>query len=173
MITIFTKDARIKESVRLGNLYFQSTDFAKDVRALKTYLYADCTPEEILDCFTSRKDAIEIICYNFGWKARNVLGKEVGDGYAHVNSRYLDRSIASIAATAVHEAAHVVDGYFRKRYFGHGDNSSVGKGTTFTYHIGNCAEVWVRLQLKKIELAKAQMAVAQLETELKFQREVA
>jgi hypothetical protein len=55
-----------------------------------------------------------------------------------LNTRKLDRSMASIVGTILHEAVHAVDAR-SPLDFGHGRNSSAGKDNSAPYWIGNLA----------------------------------
>ena len=56
-----------------------------------------------------------------------------------LNFKRLDRDVAEIAATIIHEAIHALDDEQTEFTFGHGNNSSVGKENTAPYWIGNLA----------------------------------
>ena len=57
-----------------------------------------------------------------------------------LNSRKLNRSLASICGTIAHEWGHCLEYYVKsinkEVYFNHGDNSPVGKDYTFQYLLG-------------------------------------
>jgi hypothetical protein len=61
-----------------------------------------------------------------------------------LNSRRLNRSIASICGSISHEWGHCLEYYIRERFpvvsFNHGDNSPVGKDTTFQYQLGRAVK---------------------------------
>ena len=54
----------------------------------------------------------------------------------YINSRRLNRSIASIAGSIAHETIHVLDNKYTDANFGHGNNSPKGKENTVPYWIG-------------------------------------
>jgi len=64
-----------------------------------------------------------------------------------LNSRRLNRSFASICGTIAHELGHNLESYTRQRFpmvrFNHGDNSPVGKGTTFQYQLGRRVKAYI------------------------------
>jgi hypothetical protein len=55
----------------------------------------------------------------------------------HLNERRLNRSVASLVGTLLHECVHTVDPNLR---FSHGGNFEDGKSNTAPYKIGNIAE---------------------------------
>lgn len=150
-MVLSTNDKRLKEAVELANKYFESQDFQADVVSINKFENSNVTPNEILRLFNMFNYAIEVKCTHFGWFFRNVLGRTVGDGYVYVNAARLNRTLWSVGATIVHEASHVVDEFFPKASFGHGSNSSKGKGKTFPYFIDEKAENWIKLEVLKKE----------------------
>lgn len=64
-----------------------------------------------------------------------------------LNSRRLNRSIASVCGSIAHELGHCLEYYIRERVpmvkFNHGDNSPVGKDTTFQYQLGRGVKTYV------------------------------
>lgn len=153
---LFTKDKRIKEAVHYANLYFASEEFRKDILSAKEFDHANVSPKEILELFDafSKIRSVEVQCTYFGFLWRNVLGKTVGNGIAYINSSGLNRQIWDIAATCVHEPAHVVDEYFPNASFGHGSNSPGGKQFSFPYWIGARAARWIKREVLKNEVIK-------------------
>jgi hypothetical protein len=57
----------------------------------------------------------------------------------YLNKWNLNRSDRSVANTIIHEAIHVIDYARKDSYFGHGDNSSVGKKETAPWKISEIA----------------------------------
>ena len=152
---LWTKDKRITKEIYYAQKYFDSTDFEKDVLALARFNNSNVPPKEILACFRDPnvKDApIRIIVSFFGRFKGKVLGRFIGGMKAYVNSSGLGRSVWDVGATIVHETAHVIDGYFPRARFGHGDNSPRGKKESFPYHIGECARTWIKRQVLRDEV---------------------
>lgn len=56
-----------------------------------------------------------------------------------LNFKKLNREVAEIAATILHEAIHALDHEQKTYTFGHGNNSPIGKQNTAPYWIGNLA----------------------------------
>lgn len=56
-----------------------------------------------------------------------------------ISTKRLDRPYKDIVGTIVHEFIHVLDN-FHRFYFGHGDNSSKGKGNSAAYKVGDEAK---------------------------------
>lgn len=152
---IITSDPRLKEAVQWAEKYYASPEFRQDVLSVKNFEHSNVPSTEILALFgilEARGTTIEVKCTYFGWWYRNVLGRTVGNGFAYVNSSGLGRQIWSVAATVVHEVGHVVDEHFPKASFGHGSNSSKGKGKTFPYFIDERAETWIKKEVLKKEV---------------------
>lgn len=160
---LFTSDERLKDAVDWANQYFASNDFVKDIRSVEKYEHSNITPAQIADLFghfSTRNIQIEVKLSYFGWFYKNVLGRTVGDGFVYVNSSGLNRQTWSVAATVVHEASHVVDQYFPKASFGHGSNSSKGKGKSFPYFIDERAEAWIKKEILLKEAKRLSMSIA-------------
>jgi Zn-dependent peptidase ImmA (M78 family) len=76
----------------------------------------------------------------FGLKRSPTLAYCNDQKFMHINSANLDRSVSSIFGTVMHELGHNADYWCTTETMGHGDNSSIGKDNTFTYHLGNEAK---------------------------------
>lgn len=159
---LYSLDSRIKKPLMYAQKYIDSQDFIKDVMSIEKFEAANISPKDILDLFAQFDKRVQIVCSSFGMFHKRVLGRTVGDGKAYVNSMRLDRQIWEVAATIVHESSHVVDEFFPKASFGHGDNSSVGKGQTFPYFIGDRAEIWIKKEVLKDEVIKLALQSEQL-----------
>lgn len=157
---LFTSDSRIKEAVQYAEEYFSSEDFYRDILSINKYENANVSSKEIENLFRKfffENHVVEIKVTNFGFFYRRVLGRTVGDGFAYVNSFGLNRMVWSVGATVVHEVGHVVDEFFPGASFGHGSNSSNGKGMTFPYFIQERAENYIKKQVLKKELNRLSM----------------
>jgi hypothetical protein len=81
----------------------------------------------------------------------NVLAYTASSKELFINANNLDRSVASVLGTVVHELVHVYDRIDMRYTYGHGSNSSHGKKTTFPYHLGNEAKSWAEKKLASVK----------------------
>lgn len=75
--------------------------------------------------------------------------------YIGLNSRRLNRSIASIVGSIAHEWGHCFEYYLKDKHepdlvMNHGDNSSVGKDNTFQYWLGRAVKRYVEDNLDEL-----------------------
>lgn len=158
---LFSKDQRLFKAVDYANKYFQSDDFKNDVLSVSSFYLANVSPQEILELFGKFNLKVEIVSTYFGFFYKRVLGRTIGDGKAYINSSSLNRALQSVSATVVHETSHVVDEFFPDAYWGHGDNSSNGKGATFSYFIGARAERWILREILKDQVEQISFEIIQ------------
>jgi hypothetical protein len=162
---LFTKDSRIKEAVDYAQKYFNSDDFIRDILSVDRFDSSNVSPAQIVELFaefTKTGKVIEIKVTYFGWFYRNVLGRTVGNGFAYINTSGLGRTLWAVGATAAHEPCHIVDEFFPKARFGHGSNSSKGKGRTFPYFIDERAEIFIKKEVLKKEINRLSMKIVLL-----------
>lgn len=87
------------------------------------------------------------------YRSRNPWSKAYATTYSgnynliKLNSRKLNRSLASICGSIAHEWGHCLEYYMKTRFpvieFNHGDNSPVGKEDTFQYQLGKAVKAYV------------------------------
>lgn len=97
-----------------------------------------------LVCFTlSVRRVVSVKSYS--WGSSNAKFKSKYPSRINLNRKYvrLDSiSIEELSGTIIHEYFHALDRVLSFISFGHGSNSSKGKGETLPYKIGNKAKVW-------------------------------
>lgn len=158
-----SENERVKEACKLAQSYIGSDDFIRDIMSVEKFEESNIDPMTICNLFEKfAKNKIQVKVSYFGFFYKKVLGRTVGDGCVYLNSSRLDRQLWSIGATIVHEASHVVDEFFPMARFGHGSNSSVGKGQTFPYFIGERAENWIKREVLNNESKKLSMKITLL-----------
>ena len=106
--------------------------------------YTNCTKEVIANLLESYGDKFypEVKLYR-PWNPFSAAYATTYSGnykLIKLNSRRLNRSLASIAGSIAHEWGHCFEYYMVSTgtavYFNHGDNSPVGKDYTFQYLLG-------------------------------------
>lgn len=134
--------AKLKSAVDLALEVFQNDQFYQEIAAKDKFDQSDASPNQIAELLGAFEIPVNIEGFYPRWferlKYRKTLAYTVG-GNVYFNLRKMNRSDASLAATLVHETVHVVDNYSSEFSFGHGGNSSNGKGNTAPYWIGNLA----------------------------------
>lgn len=113
-----------------------NADFQKEVSAIERFDYSTKNGKQVVADLVGMK-GVAISTY----KTKNPFSKTIaytykGASVIYFNTRKNPRSFQSMINTVVHEASHIVG-------YGHGDNSSVGKGKSVPYWVGDIAEKYV------------------------------
>lgn len=113
-----------------------NADFQKEVSAIEKFDYSTRNGKQVVADLVAMKD-VSISTY----KTKNPFSKTIAYTYGgakviYFNTRKNPRSFQSMINTVIHEASHIVG-------YGHGDNSSVGKGRSVPYWVGAIAEKYV------------------------------
>jgi hypothetical protein len=148
----------ILQAVDDCNNLIQTNSFLTKIALKDHFDYADCTGRfisQMIEYFIQGKYGdLHVNVY----KSKNPWSRAYGyfnpskPDQIYLNSRKLNRSLASICASLCHELIHYLDSK-SVFSFGHGDNSSVGKENSAPYWIDNLAEEI--LLVDKIEGSKA------------------
>jgi hypothetical protein len=138
-------NASIMCAVEEANDLIISKEFLTPILDKESFDMADCDGviiAQLIDLFASGMFGdLTVKTY----KSKNPWSKAYGyfnpskPDQIYLNTRNLNRPIASIIASLVHEMLHFLDSK-SVFSFGHGDNSSTGKGETAPYWIDNLAE---------------------------------
>lgn len=143
MITIIYSGTNISvtKAAQKANELLQDNNFFQQIATHGKFDMSSATSTEVADVLKNAKFQMMIELYY----PPNPLSKALAYDdpihplTIHLNARRLNRSIASICATIIHESVHAADAMESSFHFGHGDNSSNGKGNTAPYWIDNLA----------------------------------
>jgi hypothetical protein len=133
---------KILLSVEKANQILINEDFYNRVSAHEAFDYTDEKPTDIASWFKLFDGVVIVKLY----KSKNPFTRTLAYVSADypdtvfINSRKLDRDAEEIVNTIIHESIHSLDNSLPNVSFGHGDNSSEGKGNSAPYWIGNLAE---------------------------------
>jgi len=128
----------VVEAASRANLVLASKAFYEAIRAHTRFDLTDASPNEIGEALEQCTLRLTVSLY----KSRNPWSRALGyederqPNIVFLNTRKLNRSVASIVGTIVHEAVHAADAHSSLE-FHHGDDSSIGKENTAPYWIGN------------------------------------
>ncbi|MBK9419192.1 MAG: hypothetical protein IPN62_18405 [Flavobacteriales bacterium] len=115
--------------------------FFERIRQHARFDMSTATPAQIADLMQSSNATVKIELYKSKWPWSKALAYEDHrfPNTVFLNERRLNRSLASICATIMHEAVHSVDATAPDLRFGHGDNNPNQKENTAPYWIGDLA----------------------------------
>lgn len=111
----------------------QNVDFRTEVSAIKSFDYSKRSGIDVIkDLSESRSFVIST------YRTKSPWSKAIATTYGspkvvYFNTRKNPRDVPSMVNTIIHEWTHVVG-------YGHGDNSSKGKGRSVPYQVGSIAE---------------------------------
>lgn len=132
---------KVANAVKLANDLLNNPLFYEKIAKHNKFDKSDASPEEIAKSMKNSNAVIQVELYQslnpFSRSNGYVTSKK--PGVLHLNTRRLERSEGSIAATIIHECVHAVDETDTAHQFGHGSNSSEGKENTAPYWIDNLA----------------------------------
>ncbi|MCB9163593.1 MAG: hypothetical protein H6592_04015 [Flavobacteriales bacterium] len=134
-------NANVDNAVERTNELLQDPAFFDAIRAHPKFDRSTATPVQIADLMQQSATVVEVKLYKSKWPLSKALAYEDHNypNTVFLNSRRLDRSLASICATIVHECVHAVDALDKDLRFGHGGNDPNGKENTAPYWIGDLA----------------------------------
>ncbi len=147
MRIIFNERNRtVERATEMSNEILQNNSFFQEISNHPSFDFSTASPATIADLM--RNSNFEFHVEFFYPNLLNRLSK-FKKTLAYTDKRYPDtlflnvrklrRSPESIAATIIHEIVHALDRQATEYTFGHGNNSSVGKGNSAPYWIGNLA----------------------------------
>jgi hypothetical protein len=142
MNVIFSEtDANVTAAVNRTNLLLKDATFFDRIRRHDRFDMSTATPRQIADLMETSNATVEVELYTSRWPWSKALAYEDSryPNKVFLNSRRLNRSIASICATIVHECVHALDASAPNLRFGHGDNNPNGKENTAPNWISDLA----------------------------------
>ena len=154
MITINYQgnNAAVAAAAQRANELLLDQTFFNRIAALPAFDYSTASPQQVADIL---EHSIFIMNIEF-YRPRNPFSK--ANAYddpqhplvIHLNERKLNRSLASICATLIHEAVHAADALQTGFSFGHNGNSAAGNENTAPYQIDGLAYEMVSGQASKM-----------------------
>ena len=132
----------VLEAIKLVNELLKSEAFYAEISQKTTpFVFSNKTPSEIAGLIRSTDATVTVTLYT-ARRRSDVYAYEDAryPGVVFLNTRKLNRSAASVAASIVHECVHSVDRMNDDSDFGHGGNSTRGKSNTAPYWIDELAE---------------------------------
>jgi hypothetical protein len=130
----------VVEATSQANLLLTKGEFYERIRACPRFDLTKALPRDIADLMERCTVRLTVQLYKSRSPWSRALGYEDArfPNVVFLNTRKLNRSVASIVGTIIHESVHVADAH-SPLDFGHGGNSSAEKDTTAPYWIGNLA----------------------------------
>lgn len=130
----------VVEATREANLLLARPELYERIRACPRFDLTEASPRHIADAMERCTAHVTVQLYKSRWPLSKALGHEDPKfpNMVFLNTRKLDRSVASIVGTIIHESVHVADAH-SPLDFGHRGNSAAGKENTAPYWIGNLA----------------------------------
>jgi hypothetical protein len=158
-LNVVAKEKKIIEACDLfvDNMNGFLTDLLanhKDVKFDPLFTSKTLTMPILVDVIKSIEVTINVKQYKGKPKVYGYYsGKYPDDINVNINS-LKNRTVESVAGTALHEGLHFIDRKCIDYNFGHGDNSSVGKQNTVPYLVGNLFKNYLtRLDKNKNKMA--------------------
>jgi hypothetical protein len=146
MLVVFkVKLPKVEIATEMANALLVNSEFIQKIRDKDSFDMSTASPQVIADLIEASRLEMEIKLFyptgendlkyikTFAFTNRKM------PNILFLNLKKLNRTTESIAATIIHECIHVIDNAASEYTFGHGDNSSKGKGNTAPYWIGNLA----------------------------------
>lgn len=130
----------VTDATMHANQLLANPTFYARIREHPQFDYTNVSPRDVADLMEQAAITLHVRLYKSLNRWSPVLGREDPrfPDDVFLNTRKLDRSMASIVGTILHEAVHAVDAR-SPLDFGHGGNSSDGKDNSAPYWIGNLA----------------------------------
>jgi len=135
----------VKAAVEQANRMLRDPAFLDEIASHPKFDMSDAPPAVIAGLM--RTSALKFTVETFS--PRGFYRIKYRKTFAYTDSRHpnklflhaqkLDREIADVAATIIHEGIHALDDAENRYSFGHGDNSPSGKENTAPYWIGSRA----------------------------------
>jgi predicted Zn-dependent protease len=129
----------VADLTKVAACVLTNKDFIKEVSAIEKFDLSTATGKEVAAAY-SKGGSYVISTY----KTKSPWSKVIATTYKsdpttlYLNLRLNPRRMEAMVNTIVHEVGHL-------KGFSHGDNSSVGKGKTVNYWVGDIAEKYVKL----------------------------
>lgn len=126
-----TKYPFIEDAAKLGNCLLSRDKFKKEISSHKQFDYTKNKSDKVSKDLFSRTP---IVVRTYCKKVTKTLGyRPIGSNEFYVNICKRTSLSADLVNTIWHEGTHV-------KGYGHGDNSSVGKGNSVPYGTGDMSE---------------------------------
>lgn len=138
-------EARIRAAAEKVNKVFAARRFQELVKSRESWDHTKNDGVTVLRDILAQSHQVSIV----GFRPRNPWSKVVastvfGTAKIQLNTRTLGAwSVDDLAGTLAHELTHLTPESGSRRGYGHGSNSSVGKGASVPYGIGEIVRGWV------------------------------
>ena len=143
MITInYNGDhSRVAQAVIEANKLLQDEKFFEEIGAHPRFDLTEATSVQISSSIKNCTAQMTIEFYTTlnPWSRANAYDDPEHPLVIHLNTRKLNRTVASICATLIHEAIHAADAIDHQLSYAHGDNDATGKENTAPYWIDSLA----------------------------------
>lgn len=123
----------VKQLAEIGNCLLTKKAFFEEIKNHKQFDYTKDSSAKVSETL-SRYNPVVLTTYYKGWPSKTIAYRNVGSNVVYLNTRFLEsKPNKDRMNTLWHERAHVAG-------YGHGDNSSVGKGNSVPYGTGKMSE---------------------------------
>ncbi|ODB36410.1 hypothetical protein BB427_15845 [Pseudoalteromonas sp. BMB] len=140
------KQQKVIDAVDYVNDLFDEDEFWKAIEDKGTFDYSAYSAKDIAGFMRDKEKIVEVKLYRPRWPRHRKTNAYTDPKYPNTlfyNSKKLWRGIGNIVNTIVHEYVHSVDfteDHNSRVDYGHGNQSSSGKGNAAPYWIGDLAE---------------------------------
>jgi hypothetical protein len=118
---------------KTADCIIQNAEFRAEVSAIKVFDYSKRSGIQVIEDLSKMNDvAISTYRTKSPW-SKTIAYTYGGAKTIYFNTRKNPRDVPSMINTVIHESTHIVG-------YGHGDNSSKGKGNSVPYKVGSIAE---------------------------------
>lgn len=130
----------VVEATQRANRLLAAPEFYERIRGCPRFERTEVSPRQVADVMERCTARVTVQLYKSRWPWSKALAYEDArfPNLIFLNTRKLNRSVASIVGTIIHESVHAAD-TLSPLDFGHGDNAAAGKENTAPYWIGNLA----------------------------------
>jgi len=145
MILSRTSNKAVVDALHKVEYVLLMDDFELKMNNKKSFDMATCDGRYVFDLIKNNQEP----CYIYTYRSKNPWSRAYAyfnpsqPDRMYLNTRKLNRSTGSIAATIIHEYIHFLDHLDKNHSFGHGDNSPVGKANTCPYWVDNLMEALI------------------------------
>lgn len=132
---------QVRFAVDQAEILLSDDNFYKEISKKRNFRKTRASPKQIASFIEENKLVLVIQLY----ESKQIRTKTLAyysskhPNTIFLNTRNLERSVASIVGTLIHEYVHAIDRHVKEYRFGHGSNSRIGKKNTAPYWIGNLA----------------------------------
>lgn len=139
------RDMNLKEAVDQANAVMRDPVFLGNLRNVEDFDMTELSSKKVVECLLlvyNHGQNIEVQTYKPWWKWSKAYAMfDLRKPFKiNLSSRKLNRSVASIVGSIIHEFVHLADNQYYQFDFGHGNNNPTGKESTAPYLAGRMAK---------------------------------